>query len=105
MLKKIKSYCIETNLTARKFKISTINVMNPKEKLIIKSEKMFPGPKYVKDQKERAKRSFRRLYKLSVASGGKKFSDKGDETYYPVDLRYQVPGKKYYNTVNIRILR
>ena len=52
------------------FNISKTSVVNAKRKLNIKSRKKITGPKYVK---ERAEKSLRRLYKLSVPSGGEKF--------------------------------
>lgn len=55
----------------------------------------------MKDQKERAEKSLRRLYKLSVASGGGKFFVIDDENYCPIDLS-QVPGSEYYNIVGDR---
>lgn len=102
-LKKIKNHYIRKpntseRSTASKFKISKTSVVNAKKKLRIKSRKKVPGPKYVKDQKERAERSLRRLYKLSVPSGGEKFFVMDDETYCPVDPS-QVPGNEYYNMV------
>lgn len=103
-LQKIKNHYmrnpnISERSTAAKFKISKTSVANAKKKLRIKSKKKITGPNYVKDQKERAERSLRKLYKLSIPSGGNKFFVMDDETYCPVDPS-QVPGNEYYNIVD-----
>jgi len=67
--------------------------------LNIKSRKKVTGPKYVKDQKERAEKSLRRLCKLSIPSDGEKFFIMDDETYCPVDPSH-VPDNEYYNIVD-----
>jgi len=59
--------------TTYKFNISKTSVVTAKKKFNIKSRKKVIGPKYVRDQKERAEKSLRRLYKLSVPSGREKF--------------------------------
>jgi len=52
-----------------------------------------------KIKKERAEKSLRSLYKLSIASGGEKFCIIVDESYCSLGPS-QVPGDEYYHTVD-----
>lgn len=63
----------------------------------IKTRKKVAGPKYVKDQPQRCKKNCRKLYKLTIPSGGSKILFVlDDETYVPADPS-QVPGVEHYN--------
>ena len=85
--------------TSWKFQISKTSVINAKKKLRIKSNKNVPGSKFLKNQKERCERTFKRLSMFSVPCGNERFFDVDDKTYCPVDLSH-VPGNEYNNTVS-----
>lgn len=84
--------------TAKKFQISNGSISNAKKILNIKTRKKKVAPKYIKDQKARAERALRKLYKMSTASGANHFFVLDDETYCPADPT-QVNGNEYYNFV------
>lgn len=86
-------------LTSCKLNIPKSTISDAKKRLNIITRKKICGPKYVKNQKERAEKSLRRLYKISVPSGGGKFFVIDDETYCPVDPS-QISGSEYYNVVD-----
>ena len=89
---------ISERILAAKLRMSKGSVYRSKKKLKIRSRKKKTAPKFVKDQKERAEKNARRLYKISIPSGGDKFFIMDDETYCPIDPS-QVPGSEFYSQV------
>lgn len=77
---------------------STRTIQRAKEELEIKTRKKAKVPKYTEKQLPKIVRGARKLYRMSVPSGGHHFFILDDETYVYAKSS-QLPGDQYYSEV------
>jgi len=100
VVKKVSKMVTNSNISeqeiANKLKISQKTVNRIKSKNDIKTRKCKTGPKYLKDQKRRAKTNSRKLYRKTIG----KVLIIDDETYVTCDPK-STGGNRYYSYKDI----